>query len=396
METQTPIQPEGKPRQRYSKEFKLRVLAEAQEKNLTIADLCHRYGIHKSVYYRWLNRYKQKGEEGLRDAAPIPKNFPQETPPEVQAKVVEVKKAHPFLGSRKLRDFLARFEGIHLSQVTVNRILRRFGFKPADEIIQAEARRNDPEKAKAYEEELRQAKEEWQRFCRANPNDLWQIDLSTFFIRGQYRVWLITVLDDHSRFVVNHGLFKSATAEAVLEVLKGAMAKHGLPREILTDNGPQFVTWKGVTRFEKLLKQLGIYHTKARPHHPQTLGKIESFHRNIERELLNVEVFRTMEEAATRIGQYIEHYNYSRPHEGIGGFTPADRYFGIAQEVERWQKEKKALGNEEVVAAGPPAIFVIGKVFGHQVRLEDSGGRLELHVDGKLLKAMDLIPKKIV
>ncbi|WP_255419856.1 integrase core domain-containing protein [Moorella sp. Hama-1] len=203
-------------------------------------------------------------------------------------------------------------------------------------------------------------------------------------------------MDDHSRFVVNHGLFKSATAEAVLEVLKGAMAKHGLPREILTDNGPQFVTWKGVTRFEKLLQQLGIYHTKARPHHPQTLGKIESFHRNIERELLNVEVFRTMAEAATRISWYIEHYNYSRPHEGIGGFTPADRYFGIAQEVERWQKEKKALGNEEVVAAGPPAVFVVGKVLGHQVRLEDSGGRLELHVDGKLFKAMDLIPKKVV
>jgi len=396
MENQDETQSQAKPRRRYSKDFKLRVLEEAKEKRLTVEELCRKYGIHQSVYYRWLTRYRQKGEEGLKDASPAPKAPAQETPPEVQARVVEVKKAHPFLGSRKLKEYLARFEGIHLSQVTVNRILRRFGFKPADEIIQAEARKNDPEKARAYEEELERAKQEWQRFCRANPNDLWQIDLSTFFIRGQYRVWLITVLDDHSRYVVNHGLFRKADAEAVLEVLKGAMAKHGLPKEILTDNGPQFVTWKGVTRFEKLLHKLGIYHTRARPHHPQTLGKLESFHRNIERELLNVEVFRTMEEARERIAQYIEHYNYARPHQGIGGFTPADRYFGIAQEVERWQKQKKALGNEAVVAAGPPAIFLVGKVFDHQVRLEDSGGRLELYVDGKLVRSMDLVPKRVL
>ena len=125
METQVQNGNRSKPKQHYSKEFKLRVLEAARERQLTVKEICRQYGIHKSVYYRWLNRYRQKGEEGLRDAAPVPKNFPQETPPEVQAKVVEVKKAHPFLGSRKLRDFLARFEGIHLSQVTVNRILRR-------------------------------------------------------------------------------------------------------------------------------------------------------------------------------------------------------------------------------------------------------------------------------
>jgi hypothetical protein len=70
-------------------------------------------------------------------------------------------------------------------------VRRRFGFKPADEIIQAEAKRNDPEKAKAYEEELALAQADWERFCRPRPNDLWQVDLSTFYIRGLYRVWLV-------------------------------------------------------------------------------------------------------------------------------------------------------------------------------------------------------------
>jgi len=279
------------------------------------------------VYFHWRKRYRQKGEDGLRDLSTAPHKPAGETPPEVQARVVEVKQKHPFLGSRKVKEFLERFEGIFLSVATVNRILRRFGFKPADEIIQAEARRNDPEKAKAYEEELALAQADWERFCRPRPNDLWQVDLSTFYIRGLYRVWLVVVIDDHSRYVVNHGLFRQATGEAVLEVLKGAMVKHGLPKEILTDNGAQFTTWKGVTQFEKLLHRLGIYHTKAAPHHPQTLGKVEAFNKTIERELINVEIFRTMEEAGERIHRFIEHYNYERTHQGIGGFTPADRYF---------------------------------------------------------------------
>ena len=312
----------GRSKKRYSKEFKLKILKELEESKESISNICGKHGVSRSTVYSWKNRYSKKGEEGLANASSRPKNPAGQTPPEVEAKVVETKKANPFMGSGKLKEYLERFEGIFLSKATVNKILRKFGFKPADEIIQAEARKNDPKKAKLYEEKLAEAETEWQRFCRAHPNELWQIDLMTFYIRNVHRVWLITALDDHSRFIVNYALVKSPTADAVLEVLKGAMTKHGLPKEILTDRGAQFTAWNGVTRFEKLLKRLGIYHTKARAHHPQTCGKIEAFHRNIQRELINVEIFRSMEEACESIGRYIEHYNYSRTHEGIEGYTP--------------------------------------------------------------------------
>ncbi|TDA70376.1 MAG: hypothetical protein D9V47_01735 [Clostridia bacterium] len=95
MEAQLEDLTQTKPRKRYSKDFKLRVLEEGREKHLTVEQVCQKYGLHKSVYYRWLARYRQKGEEGLKDISPAPKNPAQETPPEVQARVVEVKKAHP-------------------------------------------------------------------------------------------------------------------------------------------------------------------------------------------------------------------------------------------------------------------------------------------------------------
>ena len=75
------------------------------------------------------------------------------------------------------------------------------------------------------------------------------------------------------------------------------------------------------------------------------------------------------------------------------------RRTAISASPRKWsneQKQKKALGNEAVVAAGPPAIFLVGKVFDHQVRLEDSGGHLELYVDGKLVRSMDLVPKRVL
>ena len=373
----------------------MQVLDERAGGKVTVKELAAKHDIHPTLIHRWQRKLKEGGKAALQDRAPVPVHQPEATPEVVQQKVVDVKNANPFLGSRKLQEHLARFEGIMLSAGTVNKILRRFGFKPADEVIQAEARKNDPEKQKKFEEEQIQREQEWQRFCRDHPNDLWQIDLSTFYIRGQHRVWLIDIIDDHSRFVVGFSLGTETTAAAVMETLRGAFIKHGLPKEILTDRGSQFTAWQGVTQFEKLLGRLGIYHTKARSHHPQTMGKIESFHRNIKRELIDVERFASQEEAAQRVGAYIDHYNYARPHQGIGGFTPADRYFGIADEVKRHLQERKDLGNEAVVAGKSPTIFLMGKLFGHSVRVQDEAGRLVVHLDGHQVYNMDMMPQRI-
>src|SRR5947207_3099967 len=110
-------------------------------------------------------------------------------------------------------------------------------------------------------------------FERARPNQLWQTDLFTFVLRRQIRrVYLVAFLDDHSRFLVSYGLHASQSSALVLEVLRAGLASYGPPKEILTDNGSQYVTWRGKSAFSRELERLGIRQIVTRPRHPQTLG----------------------------------------------------------------------------------------------------------------------------
>ena len=116
------------------------------------------------------------------------------------------------------------------------------------------------------------------RFERARPNQLWQTDLFTFVLKRQNRrVYLVAFMDDHSRFMVGYGLHASQSSALVMEVLRAAITSYGTPQEILTDNGSQYVTWRGKSAFSKELDKRGIRQVVARPRHPQTLGKIERF-----------------------------------------------------------------------------------------------------------------------
>src|SRR5580700_5731689 len=112
------------------------------------------------------------------------------------------------------------------------------------------------------------------RFERAKPNSLWQTDLFTFILKRQNRrVYLVAFMDDHSRFLVGYGLHASQSSALVLEVLRAALTSFGSPEEILTDNGSQYVTWRGKSAFSKELQKRGIRQVVASPRRPQTLGK---------------------------------------------------------------------------------------------------------------------------
>ena len=134
------------------------------------------------------------------------------------------------------------------------------------------------------------------RFEKEIPNSLWQIDIFTFNLKRMYPVYLVGMIDDHSRYMVGHGLFRQQTAQAVLEVVKGAIGQWGAPREILSDNGRQFAAWRGETQFQKVLKRQGGEHVRSAPHHPMTLGKIERFWKSIQSEFLMRAQFASFEE----------------------------------------------------------------------------------------------------
>ena len=218
-------------------------------------------------------------------------------------------------------------------------------------------------------------------FRTGTPNQLWQTDLFTFVLKRQNRrLHLVAFMDDHSRFLVSFGLHASASTALVLEALEAGIASYGPPEEILTDNGPQYVTWRGKSQFTKHLEKRGIRQIVARPRRPQTLGKIERFWGTLWREFLETAVFVDLADARTRIGLFVDYYNFQRVHRGIDGVVPADRFFGAASEVLRTLKERVAANALELARHGTPQrpFYVTGQVDGKPFSVHAEGQRLIL------------------
>lgn len=352
-----------------------------------------------STLHSWVYQCrKRSGDvESLRPVSTRPHHQPKLTSQWIIDKILKIKKEKPEMGASAMSDHLLRFESVNLSPRTVGKIYKKHGVVDGDAGA-AEARfRTKGDDKKQLEQQLEKELGQWERFSRPNPNDLWQMDIMGFYIRDAHKVYLISALDDCSRMIVGWGLFREQTAENVLEVLRGALVRFGAPKEILTDQGAQFKHWGGITQFEKLLKKLKVEHIHARPHHPQTCGKIEAFHKSIHRELIDKEFFVTQEQAVEKIGRYVEHYNYGRPHSSLDGFTPSDRYFGIIESLKKYiadyqaPKNKEEEAQENIGIARASKLYLVGKVLGHDVRIQELGGQLAIHLDQRPFKEINLL-----
>ena len=354
-------------------------------------------GISSSLIHKWKANFDKDGLAGLVDKGSRPHHQPKKTTQWLIDKVVRLKKERPEIGGQAASQHLARFESVELSPNTVTKIFKKHGLPDGDAASAEAAYKVKRDDGRLVEQTVEKEIGEWERFSRPHPNDMWQMDIMSFYIRDAHRVCLISALDDCSRYIVNWGLFRDQTADNVLEVLRGALAKHGAPGEVLTDNGAQFKHWGGVTRFEKLLKKLDVQHVKARPHHPQTCGKIEAFHKTIHRELIDKEFFITQEAATEKIGRFVEHYNHARPHTSLDGFTPADRYFGVIDAVKRYLADTAPAKNLEEEASGKVCvgraskIYLVGKFLGQEVRIQEIAGSIAVHVNNQLVKDISLL-----
>ena len=170
-----------------------------------------------------------------------------------------LKQAHPDWGCQRISDMLLRGPALPASATAIARVLHEAGY----EMEQAPTRPHAPPV---------------HSFERAKPNQLWQTDLFTFMLKRQNRrVYLVAFMDDHSRFITGYGLHATQSTALVIEVLRAALAAYGVPAEILTDNGSQYITWRGKSLFSRELEKRGVRQIVARPRRPQTLGKIERF-----------------------------------------------------------------------------------------------------------------------
>jgi hypothetical protein len=224
---------------------------------------------------------------------------------------------------------------------------------------------------------------------------MWQTDLFTFVLKRQNRrVYLVAFMDDHSRFITGYGLHGSQSTELVIEALRAGLAAYGVPAEILTDNGTQYVTWRGKSQFSRELEKLGIRQIVARPKRPQTLGKIERFWGTLWRECVESAVFLDLSDARQRIGLFIDHYNFQRVHAGIEGLVPADRFFGAASEVLNTLKQRVAANALELARHGVPKkpFYLTGQLDGKPFSVHGEGDRVILHQAGQTREEIELVP----
>src|SRR5262245_14156583 len=221
----------------------------------------------------------------------------------VKQEVVSVKRRFPDFGFEKIRNFVRRFSGLSVSTGSVRKVLKAEGLRPVP-VVRRRRRRKPVGPPQEFE--------------RAHVNDLWQSDITYVDVPWSRKpLYLVAFVDDRSRYVVAHGLHAHQRGEIVLEALAEGISRYGRPKEVLTDQGRQYYAWRGQTDFQRRLKAEGIAHVVARAQHPQTLGKCERLWQTIQDELWARVTLRDLADARARLKQFLDHYNFQRPHQGI-------------------------------------------------------------------------------
>jgi len=356
-------------------EQRLLLLDTWRRSGLPAGDFAALVGLSKHTLYAWKHKFEAEGPAGLEDK---PRGGPHGSRlPEITKRaILMMKQDNPDWGCEKISALLLRGPALPASPQAVARVLHEAGYETEEGPT-----RPHPDKVRSFE--------------RARPNQLWQTDLFTFVLKRQNRrVYLVGFMDDHSRFLVSFGLHASQSAALVLEVFRAGLASYGPPQEVLTDNGSQYVTWRGKSAFSKELEKRGVRQVVASPRHPQTLGKIERFWGTLWRECVEAAVFLDLGDAQRRIGLFIDHYNFQRPHRGIGGLVPADRFFGAAPEVLRTLQARVAANALELARHGVPKepFYLTGQVGGKPFSLHAEGERVILTGAEGVRKEVDLKP----
>jgi transposase InsO family protein len=285
-------------------EFVMLALAEGSCRR----DLCRRYEISPTTGYKWLERYAEQGREGLVDRSRRPHASPRRTPEAIEAAVLALRDKHPAWGGRKLRRRLLDLGHQAVpSASTITAILHREG--RLDEAASAKHRA-------------------FQRFEKAAPNELWQMDFKGHFALAQGRCHPLSLIDDHSRFAPGLEACANEQDVTVRERLTKVFRRYGMPWRILVDNG---APWgddldSRHTKLTVWLLRLGVAVSHGRPYHPQTQGKAERFHRSLAEEVLTRPTPKDLDECQRRFDAWRHVYNSERPHEALKLAVPLTRY----------------------------------------------------------------------
>ena len=292
-----------------------------QQQKLTIVEKGEKFGIkpaaevakvHYTTVYAWKKQFECLGEKAfLEYEPPRPGRGTKEISKDDEQAILKVWKENPGYGPGQIRAALRR-QGITISIGTIRKIIRANGY-------QAGTKKKDRKKHTRYE--------------ASRPLELAQMDILEVYI-NKLKVYIILLIDDYSRFILGFRALTETSIDSIIKLVYLAIQRYGQMGELLTDRGFVFYSWRGINRFEKYLEMKGVDQIHSRPHHPQTLGKVEALNRRIQNELFRQQHFPSYSHAVAGLEEWVEHYNYKRPHQGIGGFlVPAERFHGQADKV---------------------------------------------------------------
>src|SRR6266849_611198 len=286
----------------------LAVIAEGR----TVTQVARDWDVARQTVHVWLERYEADGLEGLANRSHRPAHCPHQMPAAVEALLLEMRRAKPYWGARRLVLELAR-KGIQPapSKSAVYRSLVRAG---VIDPLQRQRRR-----------------ETWKRWERAAPMELWQFDVvHGFLLADGSSAKALTGIDDHSRFCVAARLMTRERTQAVCDGFSSALKTYGLPAQVLTDNGKvfteRFAQPPVEVLFDRICRENGVDHILTQPRSPTTTGKIERFHRTLRVEFNTRQVFRTLKTAQEALDEWVTFYNTQRPHQALEDATPESRF----------------------------------------------------------------------
>jgi len=275
-------------------------------------------GIPKSTYYRWLRRQDHQGLEDHVGGGKPPWNH---LTIQEERSVLAAARKMPELSCRQLAAWVTDNQGFSVSESSVYRILRREGL------------------VKRPETRLAAGKEYHRK--TTGSHQMWATDASYFRVVGWGYYYLVTVMDDYSRFILAHRLQRDMTADSFIEVVQQAVDRTGMDQvpvtdrtRLLSDNGPGYVS----RAFRDYLGMVGIKHILAAPFHPQTNGKLERYHQTLKRDVNQVP-YELPSDLEAAIVAFVSYYNYRRYHKALGNVTPSDVLKGRRHEILQRRKE---------------------------------------------------------
>lgn len=350
------------------------VVEKIGELGLTYEEGAERFGIKVGLLYEYNRRKKRELQLGQSPApAGAGEEAKKETrkrsvqlPEEVQERIRAYRREQPTSGFKRIADLLKQKYLVVVTRKQIRKVLKEAGLlETCDSSFDKR------------EEESKGAR----RFEARYAGEIWQMDVAYVYIRKIPVLYLVVIVDDHSRFCVAAELREDQRADTLMAVLHDACVAHGAPKKLLTDQGSGFYSWSGEqTRFQEYLDDRRIEHIVGEPHRPQSQGKVERLIQTIRVELLSRVKFTGLADARAQIRSFIASYNFDRPHQGIQGKRPADRFHGIVKEVERVECD---LADRELDLSRGYMVYKAGE---RRVCVTCSAEGLQVYLDGKLLK----------